>query len=313
MKPLRILLLLLVVGYLLTGAYQIRPEERAVVKRFGRVVARPGPGLWVGLPWGFDRVERVSVAQTRRVTVGVPVAADESSAGVPPGLLLTGDENLVTLRVHIDFSVAEGDEALDDYVTQRDQAEAVIAREAEAALTEWASGRAIDEILIAGSGELPRWLVPRVQERIAAARLGVRVQHASVALASPPDEVRRDFERMNQAEAVNRTREQRARQDEVQRLRDAQNAAYRLARQAEAYAETRLALARADADAFRKRLAQYRRLRAGRPDVLALIWWDEMSRVFLGMKERGRLELLDNYLGPDGLDVSRVLPPAKKK
>ena len=59
--------LLAIAAYLLTGLAQVRPEERAVVRRFGQVVARPGPGLWVGLPWGIDRVDRVPVRTVRQL------------------------------------------------------------------------------------------------------------------------------------------------------------------------------------------------------------------------------------------------------
>ena len=45
-------------------------RSAAVVRRFGQVVARPGPGLWVGLPWGIDRVDRVPVRTARQLTVG---------------------------------------------------------------------------------------------------------------------------------------------------------------------------------------------------------------------------------------------------
>lgn len=312
MKTLRLLILLLLAAYALTGVHQVRPDERAVVKRFGRVVARPGPGLWVGLPWGLDRVERVPVARVQRVTVGFGVGPEEEWPAIPAGLLLTGDENLVNGRVHVDFAVAEGDAALDDYVMNRDRVEGVIAREAEAALAEWAAGRAVDDILLTGSGDLPRWLAPRLQARLEPYRLGVRVQHASVALLAPPDEVRRDFERVNQAEAVNRTREARAKQEREQRRRDAENAEYRYQQEAKAYAEAREAIAHAEAGAFRQRVEQYHRLRKDHPNILAAIWWDEMSKVFLDLKDRGRIDVLDNYLGPDGLDISRLVPPRKK-
>jgi membrane protease subunit HflK len=313
LKAIRFLTLLFVAAYLLTGVYQIRPEERAVVKRFGRIVARPGPGLWIGLPWGMDRVERIPVAKVQRVTVGFRAAADDEDQPVPPGLLLSGDENLVTIRVNVDFALAEGDVALDAFVLHRDRSEGIIAREAEGALAEWASGRAIDNILLAGSGELPRWLAPRLQTRLDPYRLGVRIQHVSVALVAPPEKVQRDFERVNQAEAVNKTREHRALQEKEQRLRDAENAAYRMSQEARSYVDTRAALAHAEASEFRKRLEQYHRLRASNPNILAAIWWDEMARTFQGMKERGRIDLLDHYLGPDGLDISRLLPPGGKK
>lgn len=313
MKSFRWLLILIAVVYLLTGIHQIRPEERAVVKRFGRIAARPGPGLWVGLPWGIDRVERVSIAQVQRVTVGYQLDSEESTLAVPPGLLLTGDDNLVNLRVSVDFAVAEGDAALDDYVLHRTQAEAVIAREAEASLAEWASGRRIADILHTSSGDLPRWLVPRLQARLEAYHLGVRIQNASVAMAAAPNEVKQDFERVNQAEAVNKTREHRARQEETQRLRDAHNTEYRLEQEAKSYAEAKEAIAREEAKAFQQRLEQYHRLRQDHPDILAALWWEEMSRVFSGLKERGRIDILDHYLGPDGLTISVIVPPGKRK
>ncbi|MCE9532931.1 MAG: hypothetical protein K8T89_17675 [Planctomycetes bacterium] len=313
MKTLRLVIALLLVGYLLTGIHQIRPEERAVVKRFGRVVARPGPGLWVGLPWGMDRVERVPIAQVQRVTVGVQLEEQQGTLTVPAGLLLTGDENLVNARVHVDFAVAEGDASLDDYVLHRSEVDGLIAREAEASLTEWASGRPIDMLLLTGSGDLPRWLVPRLQRRIEDYHLGVRIQNVSVALLTPPDDVRRDFERVNQAEALNRSRVSKARQEESQRRRESESFAYRLAQEAKAYAETSRAIATAEADAFRNRVDQYHRMKRDHPDIQALIWWDEMSRTFQDMKGRGRIDLLDHYIGPDGLDITRIVPIGKRR
>ena len=48
----------------------IQPGERAVVRRFGRILDdKPGPGLFVGLPWGLDRVQRFGVNLERQVTV----------------------------------------------------------------------------------------------------------------------------------------------------------------------------------------------------------------------------------------------------
>ena len=62
MRFLKWILPLGIVLYLLTGVVEVRRGERAVVRRFGRVLAeQPEPGLWVGLPWGMDRVDRVEV------------------------------------------------------------------------------------------------------------------------------------------------------------------------------------------------------------------------------------------------------------
>src|SRR3954470_15083372 len=104
MKRLRYLPILAIAIYLLTGVAQIRPEERAVVRRFGKVVAHPGPGLWIGLPYGIDRLDRVPTATVRRVPVGYRPEASEDN---PAGQFLTGDQNLVNVQVAIDYAVGE--------------------------------------------------------------------------------------------------------------------------------------------------------------------------------------------------------------
>src|SRR5439155_5285971 len=115
MLKLRYLLALLALAYLATGIYQVGPEERAVVRRFGKVVARPGPGLGVGLPWGIDRVDRVPVRTVRQVRAGYdPEAAGEGSA--PVGQMHTGDQNLVNVQLVVDYAIGETDDDLDNYV-----------------------------------------------------------------------------------------------------------------------------------------------------------------------------------------------------
>src|SRR4029077_9736235 len=142
------LLLIPLIAYLLTGVAQVRPGERAVIRRFGKVIAQPAPGLWVGLPWGMDRVDRVPVNFVQRLHVGFRPDADDTS-GLPAGQLLTGDQNLVNVEAAIDYSVGDGD-AVVRYVLHRDRVEAAIARAAEATMAEWVSGYAVDDVLLTG-------------------------------------------------------------------------------------------------------------------------------------------------------------------
>src|SRR5260370_6171734 len=122
MVPLVLLLL-----YLLTGVAQVRPGERAVVRRFGRVLERkPEPGLWIGLPWGMDRVDRVPVDMVRPVTLGYDPAQDDGSLATPPGQLLTGDHNLVNVQVVLNYAV-RADEAA-GYLVQAERVGGLVAR-----------------------------------------------------------------------------------------------------------------------------------------------------------------------------------------
>src|SRR5262249_23302714 len=128
----RYLLLLPLVAYLLTGIAQVRPEERAVVRRFGQVVARPGPGLWVGLPWGIDRIDRVPVRTVRQLRVGYDPEAGTDIPGTPPGQFLTGDQNLVNVQLVLHYPTGDTDQALHDCLRHTDRGAAPRPRETEA-------------------------------------------------------------------------------------------------------------------------------------------------------------------------------------
>jgi membrane protease subunit HflK len=268
--------------------------------------------LWVGLPWGIDRVDRVPVRTVRQLAVGYDpnIAADTAAAA--PGQLLTGDQNLVNVKLVLEYAVDDRDGGLEDYVANKDHADAVLTREAAALAAEWVGGRAVDEVLLAGRAAVPAWVMDRLPGRVAEHRLGLVVQRVSVDHLAPPDEVREAFEAVTQAQTAIRTREYQAEQEAAQRVREAQAVRFKLEQQGEAYRREKVSLAAADAEAFRKRLEQYRRLRAANPDVLAAIWWEEMGKTLLGMKGRGRIDLLDHHLGKDGLDVTQFLPPRKR-
>jgi membrane protease subunit HflK len=304
MKRVLYLLLFAFAAYLLTGVAQIRPEERAVVRRFGQVVAKPGPGLWIGYPYGIDRLDRVPIASVRRVPVGYRPELPEENAGQ----FLSGDQNLVNIQVAVDYAVGEGTNDLEDFVLHRDRVDSLIARQTEAELAQWVSSRTIDEVLLAGNAGLPTWLVSRVQKRLEAERVGVRLQQVSVVTLSPPDEVRSAFEEVNSAQASARTQEQRARQEAIRLQRDSEASAYQIEQQTHAETSTKRTLAKAEAEAFEKRLQQYRKVKESNPDALAAIWWEEMGKVWLGFKTRGRVDLLDDHLGPDGLDLTQLVP-----
>lgn len=299
------ILTLAIFAYLLTGTAQIRPDERAVVRRFGAVVARPGPGLWIGLPWGVDRIDRVRTRTARQIEVGFQPDADTDSTGQ----YLTGDQNLANVRLVIEYAVGESDADLDDFVVNGDSAEAILAREADALTAEWIAARPIDDVLLTGRAALPARLLAKLPNRLAAHHLGIGLTRASVAHLAAPAEVRDAFEAVNQAQTAIRTRETQAMQARDQRLREAAVVQFRSEQEAEAYRREAALQATADAESFAKRLEQYRTLSASNAHVKSAIWWDEIGRTLVGMKQRGRIDLLDDRLAPGGLDVTQFFTP----
>ncbi len=313
MRYLLAAVVLAVLVSLLTAFTSVQPGEIAVVRRLGRVLDdRPGPGLYIGLPWGLDRVDRVAVDLVRRVTLGYARSdRDEPDGATPPGQLLTGDHNLVNAQIVIDYKI-NVDEVV-DYVLHADRADTLIARAAEAALTEWVAGRTVDEVLLRGKADLPQWLVAQAQERIAPYRLGVKVQDAGVTSLSPPAEVKDAFENVTRAETGIERRVHEASQEADAKWRAAQAEKFRTERMTAAYVHEQRVMAEAEAHNFEARLAQYRRLRKDNPYYLNALWWDEMGRLYARLRQNGRIDLLDNRLGAGGLDITQMPVLPKKK
>ncbi len=313
MPRLRYLLpLLALLAYLATGVAQVEKDERAVVRRFGRVVARPGPGLWVGLPWGFDRVDRVQTRTVRQLPVGFSQEEASDAPGTPAGQLLTGDQNLINVKLVVEYAIDDRDGELDQYVLHRDQVDAVLGRATETLASEWVGARRVDAVL-SGRASLVAWVSARLPERIAAAKLGIVVQQVSVEFLSAPEEVRDSFEAVNQAQTAIRTRLNQAEQEAQRLTSEAEGLKLKLASETEAYREEKLKQATADAEAFNLRLAQYQRLASTNPDLLAALWREEMAKLLGTVKANGRIELLDDVLGPNGLELNQFLPIKKRQ
>jgi membrane protease subunit HflK len=306
MRRLRYLLPILLAVYLLTGVTQVGPDERAVVRRFGRVIDRPGPGLRVGLPWGIDQVDKFKV-RTVQLVVGYNPDEVADSVGIPVGQFVTGDQNLINLRLVVDYAIDTRDGQLENYAAHRDRVDAVLAREAEAVASEWAAARTVDEVL-SGRAAVAQQVADRLPPRIAPHRLGVVVQRVSVEHLAAPDAVKDSFDAVNQAQTGIRTRVNQAEQDAQRRLSESDALRQKLLSEARAYANELETLAKADAEAFAKRLKSYQTLRQSNPDILAAIWRDEVGKILAGVKERGRIEVLDDVLGPNGLELNQFVP-----
>ena len=299
---------LALVGYALTGVAQVGPDERAVVRRFGEVVARPGPGLWIGYPYGVDRVDRVPVRAVRQLAVGYNADESNDAPGLPTGQLLTGDQNLVNLKLVVEYAIDDRDGALENFVVNRDQVDPVLTRETEALAAEWVGSRTVDRVL-GGRAALAQWIAARLPDRLD--NLGIVLQRVSVEYLAAPEEVRDAFEAVNQAQTNIRTRRNQAEQEAERQINDANTLKYRLQNEAAAYRNETETQARTEASAFEARRIQAATLRATNPDFLAAIWREEIGLLLAELKSRSRIELLDDFLGPNGLELNQFVPTKK--
>jgi membrane protease subunit HflK len=169
----------------------------------------------------------------------------------------------------------------------------------------------VDQVL-AGRADLTRWIAARLPERLQVHKLGIAVQRVSVDGLAAPEDVRDSFEAVNQAQNSIRTRKNNADREADRLLNDANAMKVRLETETESYRDEKTRLAQSDAEAFRARLEQYQRLKGTNPDFLAAIWREEVGKLLVDLKARGRIEILDDFIGPDGLDITQFIPTKKR-
>ena len=96
---------LVVAGYLSIGVFTVAADEQAVVRRFGRVTARLGPGIHYRLPWPVDKVNVLKTTTVMKTGVGFQLP-DGESVSVTGMELLTGDTNIISIAIAIQFVIA---------------------------------------------------------------------------------------------------------------------------------------------------------------------------------------------------------------
>jgi membrane protease subunit HflK len=268
---------LVLVLSLLTGVTQVQPGERAVVRRFGRVLdEKPGPGLHLGLPWGIDEVQRVPVDQIRRVSVGFSPGSENDNGLMPPGQLVTGDHNLINVQLVLDYAVDA--EEVEQYVVQAEQVNVLLERVAETVLVEWAAGRRVDQVVLEKQA-LPDWVVRETTKRLQPYRLGVRLLSASVTHLSPPDEVKEAFANVARANTEKGTRVLEAGRDAQRRRSQAVADDDSRKKRAQADAAEQVSRGKQAAATFKDRLNKARA--AGDRQAYLLAFWTLWRRDLL--------------------------------
>src|SRR5881409_1235 len=97
------LVLVAVAIYLGSGVFTVAADEQAVVRRFGRVAARLGPGIHYRLPWPIDRVDVVKTTSVMKTGVGFDLPeGDARVAGVE---ILTGDTNIIRVAMTLQYVI----------------------------------------------------------------------------------------------------------------------------------------------------------------------------------------------------------------
>ena len=188
---------------IVTGYYQVEPDEVAVVQRFGKFVRTTEPGPHLKIPFGVERVTKVPVQRQLKMEFGfrtARAAAQTTYAAATPQTIaeshmLTGDLNVAVVEWIVQFRIKDPSAFL---FRVRDVPE-TFRYMSEAAMRQVVGDHSVDEVLTIGREAIALQAKTELQRLCELYGIGIEVQQLVLQDVNPPNPVKPAFNEVNQA------------------------------------------------------------------------------------------------------------------
>lgn len=172
------------VCWCIASTYAVRPSELAVVLRFGEPLPNLlRPGLHF-CPRGVERVIRVEATRAFTLAVGFEMQ-DGREMPLPDASWLTGDTNILSLRLAVQYQVSDPVR----YLVRTQEPPEILRRTTETAITKCLASAAVDDVLTTGRAALLERIRKETQALLDAYGAGVHVVSLALRSAEPPPAV----------------------------------------------------------------------------------------------------------------------------
>ncbi len=288
---------ILLVLWLLSGIYIVRPGEQGVVRRFGRAldeVKQPGPHYhW---PWPIEKVDKPKVEQVRRIEIGFETVSPGPPARynfhTEESLMLTGDEQIIDAHIIVQYKIKDAAEYLFN-VRNLEGPQGTIKDAAEVALRQVVGKRPIDDVLIGEKAPVETDIRELLQEIIDKYEGGIKITVVKLQTVQPPKEVAAAFSDVVSAKEDKEKLIQEAEGYKEDILPKARGEAASIVLTAEGYMEEKIKRAKGDVAKFLAVLQEYEKAK----DVTRKrLYLETMEQVLPGIKKF----IIDSETG-DGL------------
>ncbi len=276
---------ILLVLWLLSGIYIVRPDEQGVVRRFGKAVRITEPGPHYRLPWPVEKVDKPKVQQVRRIEIGF-----ETISPGPPAryrfhpeesLMLTGDEQIIDAQIIVQYKIRDAAKYLFN-VRYLEGPQGTIKDAAEVALRQVVGQRPIDDVLIKEKLHVEIDIRTVLQGIIDGYDSGIRIIEVKLQTVQPPKEVAAAFSDVVSAKEDKDRLIQEAEGYREDIIPKARGQARSIVLEAEGYREERIRRAQGDAEKFLAVLKEYQKAE----DVTRKrIYLETMEKVLPGIKK----------------------------
>ncbi len=165
-------------GWALSGVYEVRPDERAVVTRLGVVETVTGPGLHAHLPWPLEQAETLAVTRINALTLGG--AAEDGSQALNP----TADAQLADLIYTVQWRIADPVA----YLFHVADPQGALKLAAETAMRQVVGATPLAAVASADRKPLERSVAAAIQQRLNHLSAGIAVTGVLIqGVSLPPD------------------------------------------------------------------------------------------------------------------------------
>ncbi len=241
--------------------YTVQPEERAVVKRFGAVVAINDPGLHFKLPFGVDVVQKVATERVLKQEFGFrTLGSDDERSQYSPNdfpdesLMLSGDLNIIDVEWVVQYRISDPVKYLykqrDPDRTLRDISESVMRRVV--------GNRLGSEVLTTARVAIAGLARDEMQKAMTAYDNGILVVTVELQDVVPPAAVKPAFNEVNEARQERERMINEATKQANQEIPKAKGEANRALSEAQGYATERVNRAKGETARFNSILTEYR-------------------------------------------------------
>jgi membrane protease subunit HflK len=270
--------------WLFSGIFQVAPDERGLVMRFGKFNRLADPGLSYHLPYPIESVDIPKVTRVTSIPIGVRLVEDirrgTQTRDVPEeSLMLTGDENIVDVDFTVFWVVAEGASGVTDFRFNMQNPETTVKAVAESAMREVIGRSELEPILTTGRQQIETEVHELVQKTLDQYKAGVKVTQVQMLKAEVAAQVVDAFRDVQAAQADQERLQNEARTYASRVVPEARGRAAQLQQAAEAYREQTVAEATGQTARFNKIYDEYKKA----PDVTRQrLYLETMERLFGG-------------------------------
>ena len=193
--PVGSVLIIILLLWLASGIFIVKPGEVGVITRFGQFSREVGDGPHYHLPYPLEEAEIVIAVPLRTVVIGQTLEGGRGYKSVPgkssteESSMFTGDENIVHMRFNVQYNISYPRDFL---FCMRDP-ENTVKIAAEAAMREVVGRSQIDSILTSGRAEIQVQALQVMQSILEPYQTGISIHTVQLLDVQPPPEVEAAF------------------------------------------------------------------------------------------------------------------------